>query len=67
MTLSLVCIITNIGWIAFQNFLEVIILFAEINDYFFIIEFQSTSLAHDHGMVWSKNAPRFGISTNEKI
>jgi len=34
---------------------------------FLIIKFQFTSLTHDHGLLWSKNAPRFEISTNEEI
>ncbi len=35
--------------------------------FFYIIEFQSIGLAHDHGLLWSKNVPRFVISTNEEI
>jgi hypothetical protein len=34
---------------------------------FFIKDFQSTSLTHDHRLLWSKNVPRFGIFTNEEI
>ncbi len=34
---------------------------------FFMIEFQSRGLAHDHGLSWSKNVFSFVISTNEKI
>jgi len=31
------------------------------------MEFQSISLARDHGLSWSKNAPKFGIFLIEKI
>ncbi len=32
-----------------------------------MIKLQSTSLAHDYGLLWSKNVHRFGISTNQEI
>jgi hypothetical protein len=41
--------------------------FGEINNYFFITKFQSTHLAHDHGLLWSKNALKSGISIDEKM
>jgi hypothetical protein len=34
---------------------------------FSIRKYQSKGLAHDHGLLWSKNAPRFETFTNEKI
>ncbi len=33
------------------------IMFSEIHDYFFVIEFELRGLAHDHGLLRVKNAP----------
>jgi len=43
------------------------LIFGKVKDYFFIIEFQSRGLPHDHGLLWVQNAPIFGVSKNEKI
>jgi len=42
-------------------------LFGEIQNYFFVSEFQSGGLAHDHGLLWVQNAHQFAISSNESI
>jgi hypothetical protein len=36
-------------------------------DLFFLIEFQNCGSEHDHGLLWIKDAPIYGINTNEKI
>jgi len=35
--------------------------------FFFITEFQDCGSEHDHGLLWIKNAPIYGMHTNEKI
>jgi len=42
-----VYIIINIGWIVFE---KSNILFGEMQDYFFVFEFQTGGLSHDHGL-----------------
>jgi hypothetical protein len=42
-------------------------LFGYILDFFFIIEFQNHGNEHDHGFLWIKNAPMYGVHTNEEI
>jgi hypothetical protein len=52
----------------FRKFIENInLIFGKVKDYFFIIEFQSRGLLHDHGLLWVQNAPTFGVSKNEEI
>jgi hypothetical protein len=34
---------------------------------FSLVKFQSIGLAHDHKLLWIKNAPMFGISTSKDI
>jgi G:T/U-mismatch repair DNA glycosylase len=43
------------------------VLFGEIQDYFFVTEFQNEGLTHDHVLLWVQNALQFGISSNETI
>ncbi len=43
------------------------IMFGEVQDYFFVIEFHSRGLAHDHGLLWVKNAPQYNISSNKQV
>ena len=42
-------------------------LFGEVQDYFFITEFQSRGNEHDHGLLWIKNAPIYGQSSEISI
>ncbi len=42
-------------------------MFSEIQNYFFVSEFQSGGLAHDHGLLWVQNVHQFDISSNESI
>jgi hypothetical protein len=46
---------------------DINVLFNKVINYFFIIEFQLISLAHDHGLLWIKNAHTFGISSNKDM
>jgi hypothetical protein len=34
---------------------------------FFVIKFQNCGSEHDHGLLWIKDAPIYGINTNEEI
>ncbi|MCO5597546.1 hypothetical protein L7F22_051624 [Adiantum nelumboides] len=36
-------------------------------DYFFVIEFQQQGSQHDHGLLWIKDAPIFGVSLDDEI
>jgi hypothetical protein len=47
-------------------FLKINVLLNKVRNYFFIIEFQSISLVHDHGLLWIKNAHMFGIFSNKQ-
>jgi hypothetical protein len=35
--------------------------------YFLVTEFQNCGSEHDHGLLWIKNAPMYGMHINEKI
>jgi hypothetical protein len=35
--------------------------------FFFIIKFQNCGSEHDHGLLWIKNAPMYGVQINEEI
>jgi hypothetical protein len=35
--------------------------------FIFVAEFQNHGNEHDHGFLWIKNAPMYGVHTNEKI
>jgi hypothetical protein len=39
----------------------------KVEDYFLITKFQYGGLAHDHGLIWIKDAPQFDNSMNEEI
>jgi hypothetical protein len=41
-------------------------LFGYISD-FLITEFQNHGIEHDHGILWIKNAPMYGMHTNQQI
>jgi hypothetical protein len=32
-----------------------------------MLEFQNRGSEHDHELLWIKNAPMYGVNTNEKI
>ncbi len=38
------------------------LIFGKVKDYFFIIEFQSRGLPHDHRLLWVQNVLIFGVS-----
>lgn len=42
-------------------------IFGEVMDYFFVTEFQSRGNEHDHGLLWIRNAPIYGHSSNTTI
>ncbi len=41
-------------------------LFGQVKDFFFIIEFQSKGNEHNHGLLWIKDAPKYGINSNDR-
>jgi DNA polymerase III delta subunit len=43
------------------------LIFDKVKDYFFITEFQSRGLFHDHELLWVQNSSTFGVSKNEEI
>jgi hypothetical protein len=50
-----------------QTYHKISSLFGYISDFFFITEFQNCENEHDHGLLWIKNAPMYGVHTNEEI
>jgi len=42
-------------------------IFGQMCDFFFVIEFQNCGSEHEHGLLWIKNAPIYGINTIEEI
>jgi hypothetical protein len=40
-------------------------IFRKICEVFFVTEFQNCSSEHDHGLLWIKDAPIYGINTNK--
>jgi hypothetical protein len=42
-------------------------LFGQVKDLFFVIKFQSRGNEHNHGLLWIKDAPKYGIDSNDKI
>ncbi len=60
--------ITIIKHLVSANLLQkIIIFFGMFLSFFFIIEFQNHGSEHDHGLLWIKNAPMYGMHTNEEI
>jgi hypothetical protein len=42
-------------------------IFGKVNDFYFVIEFQNKGSEHDHGVLWIKDAPNYGVNNNETI
>jgi hypothetical protein len=42
-------------------------LFGQVEDIFFVIKFQVRKNEHDHGLLWVKDAPKYGINNNYEI
>ncbi len=42
-------------------------IFGSISSSFLVLEFQNSGNEHDHGLLWIKNAPMYGVHTNEEI
>ncbi len=42
-------------------------LFGQVQDYFFATKFQARGSEHDHGLLWIKDAPIYGINNNDGI
>ncbi len=40
-------------------------IFKQVYDFFFVTKFQNHGSEHDHGLLWIKDAPIYGINTNE--
>jgi hypothetical protein len=38
-----------------------------ISNFYFVTEFQNHGNEHNHGLLWIKDAPMYGVHTNEKI
>jgi hypothetical protein len=53
--------------IVFTNLSHKIIIFLGIFLICLITKFQNRGSEHDHGLLWIKNAPLYGVHTNEKI
>jgi len=41
-------------------------IFGKVNDFYFVAKFQNRN-EHDHGLLWIKDAPIYGIDSNETI
>ena len=41
--------------------------YGEIEDYFYVTEFQNRGSEHDHGLIWIKSAPIYGTNTNGDV
>ncbi|MCO5577682.1 hypothetical protein L7F22_031514 [Adiantum nelumboides] len=39
----------------------------KVMDYFFVTEFQHSGSQHDHGLIWIKDAPCFGVASNDDV
>ncbi len=42
-------------------------LFGQLQDYFFVTKLQARGSEHDHGFLWIKDAPIYGINNNDEI
>ncbi len=42
-------------------------IFGKVNDFYFIIDVQNKGSEHDHGLLWMKNGPTYGVNNNETI
>jgi hypothetical protein len=42
-------------------------IFGKVNDFYFVTEFQNRRSEHDHGLLWIKDAPIYGVDSNETI
>ncbi len=42
-------------------------IFRHISDFYFVNEFQNCGSKHEHGLLWMKDVPMYGMHTNEKI
>ncbi len=58
-------------WPLNEMLLQVIIitntLFGQVKGFIFVIKFQSRGNEHNHGLLWIKDAPKYGIDSNDKI
>jgi hypothetical protein len=41
--------------------------FGHISNFYFVIELQNYGNEHNHGILWIKDAPMYGVHTNEEI
>ncbi len=42
-------------------------IFGKVDDFYFIIDFENKGSEHDHGLLWIKNGPTYGVDNNEII
>ncbi len=53
--------------LVFVNLSQNIIFKKHIFEFFLVTKFQNHGSEHDHGFLWIKNAPMYGVHTNEEI
>jgi hypothetical protein len=54
--------------VAFRNLLKKdSSIFGKVDDFHFITKFQNRGSEHDHGLLWIKNGPMYGVDSNETI
>jgi hypothetical protein len=42
-------------------------IFGQISNFYLVIKFQNCGSEHNHGLLWIKYAPMYGVHTNEEI
>jgi uncharacterized protein YabN with tetrapyrrole methylase and pyrophosphatase domain len=42
-------------------------IFGHISNFYLVIKFQNCGSEHNHGLLWIKDAPMYGVHTNEEI
>jgi hypothetical protein len=53
--------------VVFCNLFKKKFIFAKVNDFYFVTEFQNRRSEHDHGLLWIKDAPIYGVDSIETI
>jgi hypothetical protein len=42
-------------------------IFGKVDDFYFITNVQNRGSEHDHGLLWMKNGPTYGVDNNKTI
>jgi hypothetical protein len=53
--------------VAFCNLFIKKSIFGKTNDFYFVAKFQNKRSEHDRGLLWIKDAPIYGVDSNETI